>query len=133
MIRRHSANGTVRPTPIVKVDVSGEPGSCLRDTAVGSQIHFLVLDGLPQAFDEHVVAPATLAVHRDADVVVSQHRCESQAGEPAILLQESMPPDPDLVDLIEQAFLEGQIDGLKADLAYLWMQAHRSLDSSPAG
>jgi len=29
----------------------------------------------------------------------------------AELLQASMPPDHDLVDLIEQAFLEGQIDG----------------------
>ena len=29
-----------------------------------------------------------------------------------------MPPDTELVDLIEQAFLEGQIDGLKADLAW---------------
>jgi len=28
-----------------------------------------------------------------------------------------MPPDPELVDLIEPAFLEGQIDGQKADLA----------------
>ncbi len=34
------------------------------------------------------------------------------------LLRQSMPPDPDLVDLIEWAFLEGQIDGAKADLAY---------------
>ena len=34
-----------------------------------------------------------------------------------------MPPDPDLVDLIEQAFLEGQIDGQKADLAYWWIQS----------
>jgi len=25
-------------------------------------------------------------------------------------------------DLIEQAFLEGQIDGLRADLAYLWLR-----------
>ncbi len=35
------------------------------------------------------------------------------------LLHDSMPFDPELVDLIEQAFLEGQIDGQKADLAYL--------------
>jgi len=28
-----------------------------------------------------------------------------------------------LVDLIEQAFLEGQIDGLRADLACLWLTA----------
>lgn len=41
------------------------------------------------------------------------------------LLQESMPPDPELVDLIEQAFIEGQIDGLTPDLAYLWLQANK--------
>ncbi|MFB3125827.1 MAG: hypothetical protein ACE1Z7_09680, partial [Woeseiaceae bacterium] len=35
------------------------------------------------------------------------------------LLEASRPPDPELVDLIEQAFLEGQIDGETADLAYL--------------
>jgi hypothetical protein len=29
-----------------------------------------------------------------------------------------MPPDEEMVDLIEQAFLEGQISGLEADLAY---------------
>ena len=35
------------------------------------------------------------------------------------LLAESMPPDPELVDLIEQAFIDGQIDSQVADLAYL--------------
>ena len=41
------------------------------------------------------------------------------------LLQSSMPPDPELVDLIEQAYLAGQIDSQKADLAYtyLWLEA----------
>ncbi len=40
------------------------------------------------------------------------------------LLQQTRPPDPELVDLIEQAFLEGQkIDGLRADLAYLCLVA----------
>lgn len=29
-----------------------------------------------------------------------------------------MPPDEGMVDLIEWAFLEGQIDGVKADLAH---------------
>ena len=33
-----------------------------------------------------------------------------------------MPPDEEMVDLIEWAFLEGQIDGVKADLAYLWLR-----------
>jgi hypothetical protein len=34
------------------------------------------------------------------------------------LLERSRPPDSEMVDLIEQAFLQGQIDGQKADLAY---------------
>ena len=37
----------------------------------------------------------------------------------AELLEESRPPDSELVDLIEQAFLEGQIDCAKVELAYL--------------
>ena len=39
------------------------------------------------------------------------------------ILDATRPPDPELVDLIEQAFLEGQIDSQKADLAYFWIQA----------
>lgn len=35
------------------------------------------------------------------------------------LLRATMPPDEDMVDLIEQAFLDGLIDGVTADLAYL--------------
>ena len=35
------------------------------------------------------------------------------------ILEATRPPDPELVGLIEQAFLEGQIDSQKADLAYL--------------
>ena len=37
------------------------------------------------------------------------------------LLEASRPPDPELVDLIEQAFLEVQINSHLADLAYLWL------------
>jgi hypothetical protein len=35
------------------------------------------------------------------------------------ILELARPPDPDLVDLIEQALVEEQIHGQKADLAYL--------------
>ncbi len=38
------------------------------------------------------------------------------------LLEVSRPPDPELVDLIEQAFIEGQIDSQKTDLAYAYMR-----------
>ena len=32
-----------------------------------------------------------------------------------------MPPDPELVDLIQRAFIEGQVDSQVAELAYLWL------------
>ncbi len=38
------------------------------------------------------------------------------------LLEVSRPPDPELVDLIEPAFIEGQIDSQKADLAYTFLR-----------
>ena len=34
------------------------------------------------------------------------------------LLEHARPPDPELADLIERVFLEGQIDGREAELAY---------------
>ena len=37
------------------------------------------------------------------------------------LLEQSRLPDPELVDLIEWAFFDGQIDAQKADLAYRWL------------
>ncbi len=41
------------------------------------------------------------------------------------LLEVSRPPDPELVDLIEQAFIEGQIDSHRADLAYLFLTSEK--------
>lgn len=41
------------------------------------------------------------------------------------LLEASMPPDPELVDLIKWAFLDDQIDGQSSDLAYTWLMANR--------
>ena len=39
------------------------------------------------------------------------------------ILEQTRPPDPELVDLIEQAFIQGQINSQKAELAYLWIRA----------
>jgi len=39
------------------------------------------------------------------------------------LLEQTRPPDPELADLIEWTFLEGQIDGREAELAYEWLEA----------
>ncbi len=38
-----------------------------------------------------------------------------------VLLEQVAPPDPELVDLLEKAFLEEQIDGQAMELAYLWV------------
>ena len=43
----------------------------------------------------------------------------------ADILEQTLPPDPELVDLIEWAFLEGQINGRKADLAYWWLEGRQ--------
>jgi hypothetical protein len=44
------------------------------------------------------------------------------------LLEVSRRPDPGLVDLIEQAFLERQNDGQRADLAYLSLSAKKGAE-----
>jgi hypothetical protein len=41
------------------------------------------------------------------------------------LPEKSRPPDSELADLIEQAFLDELIDGQKANLVYLWLTARR--------
>ena len=46
------------------------------------------------------------------------------------ILELIRPPDPDIVDLIEQALLEGQIDRLKADLAYLWLPGNSRISAA---
>jgi hypothetical protein len=38
------------------------------------------------------------------------------------LLRDSMPPDDECLYLIEQAFLDGQIDGETLSLAFLWIE-----------
>lgn len=47
------------------------------------------------------------------------HRMSCLECELPDLLAVSGPPDPALVDLIEQAFLEGKIDNQKAEPTYL--------------
>ncbi len=43
------------------------------------------------------------------------------------ILEHARPPDSELVDLIEKAFLEGQIDSRKVDLAYMWIRAKSAI------
>ena len=41
------------------------------------------------------------------------------------LLEQTRPPDPELVDPIELAFIEGQIDSQKVELAYLFLTSEK--------
>jgi len=53
------------------------------------------------------------------------HRMPCLKCELPHLLEASRPPDPELVelvDLIEQAFIQGQIDSEKAELAYTYLR-----------
>ena len=44
------------------------------------------------------------------------------------LLKASIPPDEEMVDLIETAFLKVRVDGVKPDQAYFWlMQSNADL------
>ena len=40
------------------------------------------------------------------------------------VLEASRPPDPDLADLIEWAFLNEKIDGETQELAYTWLEVN---------
>ena len=43
------------------------------------------------------------------------------------ILEQASPPDPELVDLIEQAFVQGQIDSTSANLTYLWLLGRQQI------
>src|SRR5271169_459577 len=66
---------------VVEAQVTADRGAGLADAVVGPQIDLLVLDAAPQALDEYVVAPSSLAIHADRDTVVGEHAGESRAGE----------------------------------------------------
>jgi hypothetical protein len=40
--------------------------------------------------------------------------------------------DEDFADLLEDAFLDGMIDGKTEDLAYIWLAQQRQSESSPS-
>jgi hypothetical protein len=45
------------------------------------EVDFLVFDRTPEPLDEDVVPPRTLAIHRDGDFRLLQHRREVHRGE----------------------------------------------------
>ena len=74
-------------------------------------------------FSPHLMLDGThfrknILISRQANILQSG-RAQRMSCDLSEILERTRPPDHELVDLIEQAFLGGQIDGLRADLAYL--------------
>jgi hypothetical protein len=93
----------MRPAFVVEADVAPDSSSRRRDAFIGVQIDLFVLNRFPEPLDEHVVAPASLAVHADGDVVVLEQRGEVCAVELASLIGVE-----DLrASVLRQRFLDG--------------------------
>ncbi len=43
------------------------------------------------------------------------------------ILEQTRPPDPELVDLIDQAFIQGKIGSTSANLTYLWLLGRQQI------
>src|SRR5215203_6165123 len=77
----------MRSPAIVKGQIAADRGAGLGYAVIGFQIHLLVFDAAPQALDKDVVAPGSLDVHADRDLVLEQHTGEVVAGELTALIR----------------------------------------------
>ena len=80
-VGRPSAKGAVTPLSVEVIEVVGDRRSGFCHALVGAQVDLLVLQAPPQPFDEHVVEPAALDVHRDRHVVLLENAREGLRGE----------------------------------------------------
>ena len=85
-VRGSSLMARVRPAGGVEVDVAADAFSGSTHGLVGMHVDLFALDRAPHSFDEHVVALASLAVHRDADALPVQQSGELAARELAALV-----------------------------------------------
>ena len=77
----------VRPAAIVEIEIASDPVACRAHAIVSVQVDLFVFHAAPQPFDKHVVAPGTLAVHADGDVVFRLHAPERQTRELRALIR----------------------------------------------
>lgn len=61
---------------IVKVQITTDPRAGLGHGLVGVEVDLFVFDRPPKPFDEDIVPPRALAVHRDRNLSFLQHRRE---------------------------------------------------------
>ena len=86
LIGRERFQAGVRPDGVVELQVAGDGSSGLLDRGVGVKVDLIVLDGLPDTFDEDVVAPAALAIHADLDPFIFKPPGEGLASKLAALI-----------------------------------------------
>ena len=66
---------------MVEVQIATDPRSGLGHGLVGVEGDFLVFDRPPKPFDEDIVPPRALAIHRDGNLSFLQHGGEVDGGE----------------------------------------------------
>src|SRR6266404_3277772 len=84
--RRSVRQRLMRSPVVVKCDPIGDPALGVVAVGVAFEVDVLVFQAAPQPLDEHVVDPATAAVHRDLDANRRQRAGEDGAGELAALI-----------------------------------------------
>ncbi|KZL17853.1 hypothetical protein PsAD37_03999 [Pseudovibrio sp. Ad37] len=65
---------------VIKGDVLLNGFSGLWHTGVGLEVDFLILDGAPEPFDKNIVAPCSLAIHGDLDLLTLEYIGEVYCG-----------------------------------------------------
>jgi Protein of unknown function (DUF2699). len=98
----------VGPDLVVKGDPSADTCSGFRFGFIGVQVHVLVFERAPEAFNEHIVQPAATAVHGDADSIIPQDAREGKAGKLAALIG--------VEDIRRAMFRQGLFQGGKAKI-----------------
>ena len=107
LLRRPVIERRVGPAPVVEVHPPTDAGPNLGTGCELGQVDAFVRERSPQPLDEHVVHPAALAVHRDADASLLEHVGEVDAGELAALVA--------IKDLRRAIALERLVQGVHAE------------------
>ena len=107
LLRRPVVERRVGPAPVVEVHPPADSGPSLGTGCELGQVDAFVLERSPQPLDEHVVHPAALAVHRDADASLLEHVGEVDAGELAAVVA--------IKDLRRAIALERLVQGVHAE------------------
>ena len=95
------------PAPVVEVHPQADSSPGLGASRELGQVDALVFERSPQPLDEHIVHPATRAIHRDANASLLEHVGEVTAGELAALVA--------LEDLGRVIVLQRLVQGLDAE------------------